>query len=171
MLAPVLAAGEGGYRTISGIVCGASRCVGTPGGGSDAAVSRGSTRSCVTVCGTLASAEEVGGGVSAGGASGSMATCTEVVGVAADAVAGESTAVGVEGADLAGADGDSTISAGCWTVSTPAPARRLRVRCTRPRRSRSETIGWVKGNRPTIPVTARRPAVAVTPHHQRGREL
>jgi hypothetical protein len=68
-------------------------------------------------------------------------------------------------------EGDETVVAGCWAVSTPEPARGLRVSGTKPRGSRSVSIREVEGNRPTILATATMLAAAVTPRHQRGWEL
>src|SRR5712691_882373 len=106
-----------------------------------------------------------------GWGSGRAATCSASVGLSVGAVGWEAAVVGVDSADSVDTAGDETVLAGCWAVSTPDPARRLRVSGTRPRGPRSVTIREEEGNRPTIPATARMLAAAATLYHQRGWEL
>src|SRR5262249_845681 len=130
--------------TTSRSVGSATGCSGPTGEGSSA---------CCTACGIWSVTGDVGGGVWNAEVSGSAALCTDSVGISVGAVSGKVVSVGVGSADSVGPKGDEAVLAGCWTVSTPEPAGRLRVHGKKPLGLRSVTIRWVTGDRPTIPAT------------------
>ena len=112
--------------TISRGVCGATGCSGPTGG-------RAVPGHAAPRCRNMISHRRCWRGRRNVEVSGSVATCTDSGGISVGAGSGETASVGVGSADSVDTSGDETVVAGCWTVSTPEPARRLRVNGTRPR--------------------------------------
>jgi hypothetical protein len=149
-----------------------SCCAGTPGGGAEVGVCMGKTR-CGAASGIRTAAGDVSGSAWNAGVSGRTAPCPDSSGLSVGTGTEGTASVGVGSAASMDTAGDATVGAGvagCWAVSTPAPARRLRVSGTTPWGPCSVSNQMGDGARPTIPATARTLAAAVKPRHQRGWE-
>ena len=146
--------------------------LGTTGGGAEVGVCMGKMR-CGAASGIWTVAGDVSGSVWNAGVSGRAAPCTDSGGLSVGTGTEGTASVGVGRAVSMDTAGDATVGAGvagCWAVSTPAPAKRLRVSGTTPWGPCSVSSQKGDGARPTIPATVRTLAAAVTPRHQRGWE-